>query len=126
MPSAPRVLVVDDDPDQQELLGAILSSSGYEVEHAVTGRDALERALLRVPALIIADWRLPDLPHGEVVRQMLDEDRLRGVPLVVCTADQRAEHDHDPRHLGVRTWLLKPCTPTSILAVVREIVPIGP
>lgn len=87
------------------------------------GREAIQRASVSIPSLIIADWRLPDLPNGELVRRVLTDNRLNGVPLVVCTADVRATIDQS--HAGVRTWLLKPCEPTSILALVQKLAPLA-
>ena len=67
---AVRVLVVDDDQGMAKTLGDILGASGYEVEIAFSGQEALERVRRRPPDGILMDIRMPDRNGVEVFRQL--------------------------------------------------------
>jgi two-component system OmpR family response regulator len=86
---APRILVVDDEPNIAELLSVALRFEGYEVDVATTGGEALEMAHSCRPNLIMLDVMLPDLDGNEVCRRL----RAQGehVPIVFLTARDTTE-----------------------------------
>jgi DNA-binding response OmpR family regulator len=65
-----RVLIVDDDPDIVRLVRYNLSHSGYEVQSAGTGREALELVQKQPPDLVVLDVMLPDVDGLEVCRTL--------------------------------------------------------
>ena len=81
-----RVLVVDDDPEILALLMDAVESAGYEVDHAVNGRDALERVSERVPDLILTDIMMPVMDGWQFVERCRERTECRTVPILVLSA----------------------------------------
>ena len=80
-----RAFVVDDDPTTQLLLGDLAAELGWQTERFAT-LSALRRALARdEPDLLIVDDALPDGSGGDFIAEMRGQDRLRRLPVVICT-----------------------------------------
>src|SRR5436305_14445947 len=94
--AAQRILVVEDDPDTQQMLSMILGSEGYEVLTAVNGTLALEMLRKMGPDLVLLDWMLPGMDGLEVCRRARE---ISAVPIIMLTA-KTASHD---RVLGPET-----------------------
>ena len=79
-----RILVVDDEPSIVDAVATALRYEGYEVDEAVTGRQALSAVASQEPDLIVLDWMLPDLEGIEVGLRSCDGDdrtqRASGCP----------------------------------------------
>ncbi|MES2176590.1 MAG: PAS domain S-box protein [Gemmatimonadota bacterium] len=83
--TAPRVLIVDDDPDARLLLGQLLEDSGCHVVQASSGFEALRLARELLPAMIFLDLRLPKISGFDVFRILQSDDLLRGTPVVIVS-----------------------------------------
>ena len=68
-----RILVVDDEPSIVDAVATALRYEGYEVDEAVTGREALAAVARSEPDLIVLDWMLPDIEGIEVGRRLRDQ-----------------------------------------------------
>lgn len=112
----PRVLVVDDDPDMRLAMHEVLIDEGLDVEVAADGREALDRARTRRPALVILDITLPVLDGFTVA----DELRLRFglVPILAVTADGRAAYK--ARRVGAYAYLRKPFELETLVSLVKR------
>ncbi|HZX64366.1 MAG TPA: response regulator [Myxococcales bacterium] len=115
------VLVVDDDFDIREAMTDVLASEGYSVLTAADGSEALEtlRGGIR-PAVMLLDLMMPRVSGVEVIDALRKDDRLRQIPVVVCSANRGYGADD----LGVRDVLRKPVSVDDLLkAVARAIMP---
>ncbi|MFD9333038.1 response regulator transcription factor [Streptomyces sp. NPDC060028] len=115
----PRVLVVEDDPTVAEVVSGYLARAGYAVEHAPDGPDALHRAAVRWPDLVLLDLMLPGMDGLEVCR------RLRAtapVPVIMLTA----LGDEDDRiaglELGADDYVTKPFSPRELVLRVESVL----
>lgn len=81
-----RILVVDDEPQIRRALRAGLTSQGYDVEAVETGEEALDRAALKPPALVVLDLTLPGISGLDVCRQLRE---WSNVPILVLSARGR-------------------------------------
>jgi CheY-like chemotaxis protein len=86
MPSSPVVLIVEDDPDTREMLGAVLSLSGYETVAAEHGAAALARMRQRLPCLVLLDLMMPVMDGWEFRAHQLGDRDLAAVPVVAVSA----------------------------------------
>ena len=86
-----RVLVVDDHPSNQRLMGAILESRGFVVSFAGDGPAALSTARRDDPDVILLDVMMPGMDGLEVCRELKRDVRTTGIPVIFVTAltDQR-------------------------------------
>jgi DNA-binding response OmpR family regulator len=83
--SAPRILVVEDDPSVRSLLETLLTAEGYDVMLASDGLAGLDQATAHRPALILLDLMMPDLGGVRVLEELRDDATLADVPVVVVT-----------------------------------------
>src|SRR5580704_79029 len=81
-----RVLVVDDEPDLLELIEVNLKAAGYDVLSATNGKDALQIAREKSPALIVLDVMLPELDGLEVCKSLRRDAATGGIPILILTA----------------------------------------
>lgn len=80
------VLLIEDDPMNQDVIGRLLRWHGYEVRVASDGTSGLAQALATPPALIVLDLGLPDHSGYEVLRQLKQDAATRHIPVMVLTA----------------------------------------
>lgn len=117
-----RVLVVDPDADTRAVYREALRMDGCDVVEAVDGRDALTKALVRPPAIVITELRLPVL-SGLALCEILRRDRVTAtVPIVVVTGEARSAELKHVHRIGANGVILKPATSDALLSVVRRLL----
>jgi len=118
--SVPRVLVVDDEPSIVDAVATSLRYEGFEVEVAVTGRDALALAQEDPPDLVILDVMLPGLDGLEVTRRL----RADGVdvPILFVTARDTLDDKLAGLTIGGDDYVTKPFALAEVIARVKTIL----
>ena len=116
----PRLLLVDDEDNLRVMLQAALRHSGYDVESAATGRDALEAVAAVQPDLIVLDVMLPDLDGFEVCRRLRSEGRR--TPVVFLTARDATEDKVRGLTLGGDDYLVKPFSLEELVARIDAVL----
>lgn len=111
-----KVLVIDDEPPIRKLLRMGLSTQGYEILEAPTGKVALEK-LAENPALIILDLGLPDIQGHELLRSI--RGRNENVPIVVLSSRGDEAGKVQALDLGADDYLIKPFGMDELLARMR-------
>ncbi|MBN8510809.1 MAG: PAS domain S-box protein, partial [Burkholderiales bacterium] len=118
-----RVLIVDDREDNRYLLRALLGGNGFTVDEARHGAEALARARLQPPDLIISDLLMPVMDGFMLLWQCKADPQLRRVPFVVYTATYTDARDEQlARDLGADEFIVKPDEPDEFVRRMREIV----
>jgi len=115
----PRVLIVDDRPDNLLVLEALLASLPCELVRAGSGQEALRCLLHEEVAVILLDVQMPGLDGYETARAVKARERTRSIPIIFLTAIDR-ELDHKLRGYGTGAvdFLSKPLEPEVLLAKV--------
>ena len=103
-----RVLLVDDDESNRDMLSRRLQHRGYQVVTAVDGRDALEKARHEGPDLILMDVTLPVLDGLAATRELKSTPGLRDIPVIVLTAHTGPEDRDRARAAGCDDYDTKP------------------
>lgn len=117
----PRILVVDADDDTRELYRQSFQLSGYHVVEASDGRDALTKALVSPPNLVVTEIRLPFL-DGYALCEILRRDRATAdIPILVLTAARPTDMDR-ARRAGADIVVAKPTTPDHIVSLSRRLL----
>jgi two-component system, OmpR family, KDP operon response regulator KdpE len=117
MSAAPlKVLVVDDEPPIRKLLRMGLSTQGYDILDAPSGRVALE-LIAQEPDLIILDLGLPDIDGLELLRQI--REKHEGVPIVVLSSRGEEAAKVQALDLGADDYVTKPFGMDELLARIR-------
>ena len=117
-----KVLIIEDEPAQLELLSYNLEKEGYSVLSATDGEEGLLLAKEHLPQLIILDWMLPELSGIEVCRQLKRGKLTQEIPLMMLTA--RGEENDRVRGLdtGADDYMVKPYSVAEFLARVRAMI----
>jgi CheY-like chemotaxis protein len=126
MPSAAKVLVVDDDPDFVEYTRIVLESQGYEVRTAATVDLALRLMHEDKPDVALLDVMMSYVLDGlNLTRQIRDDPHLRDIPVIMISAIvSREEAGLFPtdEYLSVDSFLTKPVDPAVLLKEVARLV----
>ncbi len=119
---APRVLVVEDEPDIAALIAYQLTREGYRVETAATGTDALATVSREIPDLVVLDRMLPGISGDEVLQNLRKEGATRAIPILVLTAKKEQEDRIQGFELGADDYLTKPFSPRELVLRVQAIL----
>ena len=117
--AAGRILVVDDQPGNLRVVGALLSRNGYQVLEAGTGHDALQIAREQLPDLILLDVLMPDMDGFQVLAEIKRDETLLRLPVVCLTAARDREQLLRAFDAGAVDYVTKPFMPEELLARVQ-------
>jgi class 3 adenylate cyclase/CheY-like chemotaxis protein len=115
------VLVADDNPDMRSFLARILSRQ-YNVELAMDGADALQRARSSHPAVILSDVMMPRMSGPDLLRAVRADAALRGTPVIFLTARAGTEARIESLEAGADDYLAKPFDENELLARVANLI----
>ncbi len=114
-----RVLVVDDLPENLDLMRLTLESVGCQVMVATSGERALETVRRRVPELILLDVTMPSMDGFEVCRRLRQDEATRTIPVIFLTARDAADDIVEGFRAGGVDYIVKPFRKEEVLARVR-------
>lgn len=127
--TAPRVLVVEDEPDIAALIAYQLTREGFRVETAGTGTEALDSVDREIPDLVILDRMLPGLSGDEILQRLRTDPTTANVPVLVLTAKREQEDRIEGLELGADDYLTKPFSPRELAlraqAILRRVQEAG-
>jgi CheY-like chemotaxis protein len=117
-----RILIVDDDPLNVNLLEAMLPEEKYIILRAYDGSEALEKAAEQHPDLILLDIMMPELSGYQVTRKLKDDPDTRHIPIVLVTALHGVEDKIKGLEMGADDFLSKPLDKTELTARVNSLL----
>lgn len=106
--SAPRILVVEDNQDNREMVVKVLKVNGYEVIEAVDGEEAIEKTKAENPDLILLDIYLPKMDGYEAARRLKGDRNLRNIPIIALTAHAMKGNMEEALAAGCDGYITKP------------------
>lgn len=119
----PRILIIDDDPDNRELLKARLESFGFSVSQSADGEEGLAAARSAPPDLVVLDVMMPRLDGWQVCRELKGHPGTRHVPVIMLTARGRQIEELRGWESGADAYLVKPWDPAQLLETIRRLAP---
>ena len=122
MKDKPVILVVDDQPQNIELLEAYLVPQGYEIVKAANGEEALEKLSGNQIDLILLDVMMPGMDGFEVTRRVRQDDKTRLLPIILVTALRETEDRVKGIEAGCDDFISKPVDKMELLARVRSLL----
>ncbi|MGQ0713509.1 MAG: diguanylate cyclase [Gemmatimonadaceae bacterium] len=117
-----RVLIVDDHEDNVEVIRARLEASGYWVESAADGEEALEVVRRSPPDLILLDVMMPRIDGMEVARRIKADESLPFIPIIMQTALDTVEHKVEGLGAGADDYVTKPINFAELEARVKSML----
>src|SRR5271157_1566916 len=117
-----NILIVDDNTENLYMLESLLKSHGLKVITAQNGKDALDKARLNPPDLIITDILMPVMDGYALCREWKSDDTLKHIPLVFYTATYTEPKDEKfALSLGADGFIIKPQEPDIFMSMLREV-----
>jgi two-component system cell cycle response regulator DivK len=118
-----RILVVEDQEDNRQIIRDLLTSAGYELVEAVDGEEGVRLAESERPDLILMDIQLPVLDGHEATRRIKQNPELRHIPIIVVTSYALSGDDQKAMAAGSDGYMAKPFSPRQLLATIRKFLP---
>ena len=118
-----RILVVEDQEDNRQIVRDLLSANGYELTDAITGEEGVAFAKRDRPDLILMDIQLPGIDGYEATRRIKADPELRHIPIIVVTSYALSGDDQKAFAAGCDGYVTKPFSPRLLMAKIREYLP---
>lgn len=118
----PRVLIIEDNPNNMELMTFLLETHGYEVLQSFSGQDGIARALKDRPDFILLDIQLPDIMGTEVLQRIRRAPGGEQVPIIAVTSFAMAGDEERLLKAGCNGYIEKPINPDLVMDQIRRIV----
>ncbi|HUG33980.1 MAG TPA: response regulator [Anaerolineales bacterium] len=117
--SRKRILVVEDNMDNYELVRLLLDRAGYDVFLAVNGRDGVDAARYQKPDLILMDLGLPEMDGWTAAEKLKSEESTRNIPLFAVTAHTLPRDRFRAMQAGCDGFFTKPLHVESFLETIK-------
>jgi CheY-like chemotaxis protein len=117
--SQPLVLLAEDFEDARELYRDYLEFSGFAVQTARNGREAIDLALSLMPDVILMDASMPVLDGWQATRALKANPATKHIPILALTAHAFDDARQEAKAVGCDGFVTKPCLPDDLVARVR-------
>ncbi|MFN2340903.1 MAG: response regulator transcription factor [Halanaerobium sp.] len=115
-----KILVVDDEKNIRLVVGKSLEKAGYDVEYAVDGVEAVDKANNISPDLILLDLRLPKMNGFLVLEALKSDAATEDIPVIILSALSEEDDVQKAISSGAEDFLVKPISQSDLLAAVEE------
>lgn len=119
MNNGQKVLIVDDDAVVRSIVRDSLGSEGYQISEASTGNEALRKAVVERPDLILLDLLMPGMDGFEVCRKLRTELDDLAVPVIILSAKAEKEDILKGLEVGANDYIAKPVEPLELKARIK-------
>jgi two-component system cell cycle response regulator DivK len=116
-----RILVVEDNMDNYELVRFVLERAGYDVFLAVNGRDGVAAARLQKPDLILMDLSMPEMDGWAATEKIKTDESTKEIPLYALTAHTLPRDRFRAMEAGCDGYISKPIHVESFLMLIQEV-----
>ena len=117
-----RVLVIEDNDNNMELITFILEANGYATLRAEDGLSGVKAAGDQQPDFIILDIQLPDIPGTEVLRRLRASEETRAIPVIAMTSYAMAGDRQKLLAAGCNGYIEKPSDPQIVSQQIEAII----
>ena len=114
-----RVLIVDDDPNINQLIKLYLEKEGYETDTAMRGDDALNQFKKNPPHIVLLDLMLPGMDGWQVCREIR---KISTIPIIMLTAKDETFDKVLGLELGADDYMTKPFDPKELIARIKAVM----
>ncbi|WPM31640.1 chemotaxis response regulator CheY [Hydrogenobacter sp. T-2] len=120
-PKEAKFLVVDDMSTMRKIIRTILNQLGYtNVEEAENGKEALSKLRSGNYDFVLLDWNMPEMDGFETLKQIRSDDKLKGIPVIMVTAEAKKENVLAAIQAGANNYVVKPFTPETLKEKIEK------
>ena len=120
MMSKGRILIVEDNMDNYELVRFVLERAGYDVFLAVNGRDGVDAARLQKPDLILMDLGLPEMDGWTASQKLKSDEATKSIPVYALSAHTLPQDRKRAMQAGCDGYVTKPIHVQSFLKIIDD------
>jgi DNA-binding response OmpR family regulator len=117
-----KVLIADDEHNIRNILDFSLHAEGFDVIAVHSGEEAFERAVEEIPSLIILDVMMPGQGGMETCKQLKQDKRTAGIPVILLTARSSKQDREEGMACGADQYITKPFSPQKVIGAVQELL----
>ncbi|HEX8153177.1 MAG TPA: response regulator [Thermoanaerobaculia bacterium] len=121
-----RILIVEDNEMNRDMLSRRLVRRGYEIVIAVDGESGIAAAQERAPHLVLMDMSLPVMDGWEATRRMKEDRALRHIPIIALTAHAMSDDRQKALEAGCDDYDTKPIELPRLLAKIEHLLEVSP
>lgn len=118
----PKLLLVEDDDNNADMLSRRLKKKGYDVVIAVNGAEGCEKARTETPALILMDMQMPVMDGYEATRRIKADAETQRIPLIGLSAHSMSEHRDQALAAGCDDYDTKPVEIPRLLEKIETLL----
>jgi len=118
----PKILIVDDESDFNQLVQTRLTANGYKVITAEDGEEGLEKVKSENPDLIVLDVMMPGVDGLEVCRTLKNNAQYSKIPIIFLSAKAQADDFKAGKEVMADAYIVKPFEPTILLAKIEALL----
>ncbi len=115
-----KILIVEDNQDNRELVVKILKNKGYQIIEAADGEEALEKVTREKPDLILMDISIPKIDGYEVTKRLKDQEEFKHIPIVALTAHAMKGDREKFISIGFEGYISKPINIRELPEQIRS------
>jgi two-component system, cell cycle response regulator DivK len=116
-----RILVVEDQPDNRQIIRDMLAPTDYEITEVESGEEALAAIAKQQPDLILMDIQLPIMDGYTATRRIKADPALRSIKIIAVTSYALSgEEEKKAREAGCDDYVPKPFSPRQLLAKIKQ------
>ena len=119
----PKILLVEDDELNRDMLGRRLARKGFDVVCAVDGREAVDKTRGEAPDLVLMDMSLPVLDGWSASRALKDDESTARIPIIALTAHAMAGDREKAFEAGCDDYDTKPIDLPRLLGKIKALLP---
>lgn len=117
-----KILVVEDEPDINELIVVNLRFAGFEVMTTDNAETAWQLMASDIPEVVLLDWMLPGISGFQMIRHMRGDLRWRDIPIIMLTARTAEVDKISALGIGADDYITKPFSPREMVARVKAVI----
>jgi two-component system chemotaxis response regulator CheY len=116
------ILAVDDSASMRKMVTFTLRAAGYDVEEAVDGVDALEKAQTRKFDCVVTDVNMPNKDGITLIRDLRALPDYKFIPMLMLTTESGIEKKQEGKAAGATGWMVKPFNPEQLLKTLLKVL----
>jgi two-component system alkaline phosphatase synthesis response regulator PhoP len=117
-----KILIAEDERDIRDLITFTLTFAGYQVVAAANGEEALQKARVEIPDLILMDVRMPKMTGYEACIEMKKDAAIKHIPVVFLSAKGQDSEVNTGLEAGAVEYILKPFSTEQLVGNVKELL----